>query len=45
MCGGGGGKIRRWRAEDGKEVGTPMTAGSPVHSIAVSRDGRREVTW
>ena len=34
------GKIRRWRVEDGKEVGTPMDAGSAVLSIAVSRDGK-----
>ena len=34
------GKIRRWRIEDGKEVGTPMDAGSIVLDIAVSRDGR-----
>jgi len=34
------GKIRRWRIEDGKEVGVPMDAGSRVFDIAVSRDGR-----
>jgi len=34
------GRIQRWRIEDGKEVGTPMDAGSPVLNIAVSRDGR-----
>ena len=34
------GKIRRWRAEDGKEVGTPMNAGSSVNNIAVSREGK-----
>ena len=34
------GKIRRWRIEDGKEVGTSMDAGSGVLNIAVSRDGR-----
>ena len=34
------GKIRRWRVEDGKEVGMPMDAGSPVLRIAVSRDGK-----
>jgi len=34
------GKIRRWRTEDGKEVGTAMDAGSDVLNIAVSRDGK-----
>ena len=34
------GKIRRWRVEDGKEVGTPMDAESAVCSVAVSRDGK-----
>ena len=34
------GKIRRWRIEDGKEVGTAMDAGSDVRDIAVSRDGK-----
>jgi len=34
------GKIRRWRIEDGKEVGTAMDAGNVVFSIAVSRDGK-----
>ena len=34
------GKIRRWRVEDGVEVGTPMVAGSVVYNIAVSRDGK-----
>jgi len=34
------GKIRRWRIEDGREVGTPMDAGSSVFTIAVSRDGK-----
>jgi len=34
------GKIQCWRIEDGKEVGTPMDAGSVVYDIAVSRDGR-----
>jgi len=33
------GKIRCWCIEDGKEVGTPMDAGSSVLSIAASRDG------
>ena len=37
---GGQGKIRRWRVEDGMEVGTPMDAGSTVYDIAVSRDGK-----
>jgi len=39
VSGGGKGKIRRWRVEDGMEVGTPMDTGSPVVDIAVSRDG------
>ena len=34
------GKIRHRRVEDGKEVGTPMDAGSDVNNITVSRDGR-----
>ena len=34
------GKIRRWRVEDGIEVGAPMDAGSCVCNIAVSRDGK-----
>ena len=34
------GKIRPWRVEDGKEVGTPMDAESAVCSVAVSRDGK-----
>jgi WD40 repeat protein len=38
--GGTEGKIRRWRVEDGKEVGTPMATGNGVCNIAVSRDGR-----
>ncbi|KAH0829008.1 hypothetical protein J3R83DRAFT_2460, partial [Lanmaoa asiatica] len=32
------GEIRRWGAEDGGAVGTPMNAGSIVFNIAVSRD-------
>ena len=32
--------IRRWRVEDGKEMGTPIDAGSKVDNIAVSRDGK-----
>ena len=39
VSGGEEGKIRCWRAEDGKEVGTPMD-GSEVNNIAVSRDGK-----
>ena len=38
VSGGEGGKIRRWQVADGAEVGTPMEAGSAVHTIAVSRD-------
>ncbi|KAG9309693.1 hypothetical protein JVU11DRAFT_10366 [Chiua virens] len=33
-------KIRRWRGEDGREVGAPMEVGSHVYSIAVSPDGK-----
>ena len=40
VSGGWEGKIRRWRMEDGREVGTPMDAGSIVYSIAVSPDGK-----
>jgi len=38
VSGGEEGKIRRWQAEDGKEVGTPMDAGGRVFGIAVSQD-------
>jgi WD40 repeat protein len=38
--GGKGGKIQRWRVEDGKEVGTPMGAGGIIFNIAVSQDGK-----
>ena len=37
-------KIRRWRVEDGREVGSSMDAGSTVSSIAVSRDGKLVVS-
>jgi WD40 repeat protein len=40
VSGGKEGKIRRWRTENGKAVGTPMNAGSSVFNIAVSRDGK-----
>ena len=40
VSGGYEGKIRRWQVKDGKEVGTPMDAGSIVWSFAVSRDGK-----
>ena len=33
-------KIRRWRIEDGEEVGTSMDAGYWYFKIAVSRDGK-----
>ncbi|KAH0828151.1 WD40-repeat-containing domain protein [Lanmaoa asiatica] len=38
---GGGyeGKVRRWRTEDGQEVGPPMNAGDAILSLVVSRDG------
>ena len=39
VSGGKEGRIRRWRVEDGTEVGTPMDAGS-IGSLAVSRDGK-----
>ena len=38
VSGGSEGKIRRWRVEDGREVGTPMDAGSRVFNITVSPD-------
>ncbi|KAI9456181.1 WD40-repeat-containing domain protein [Boletus coccyginus] len=44
VSGGEEGKIRRWRIEDGGEVGTPMDAGSAVFNIAVTRDGKRIVS-
>jgi WD40 repeat protein len=40
VSGGRPGKIRRWRTENGKEVGTPMDAGGTVYDIAVSQDGK-----
>ena len=40
VSGGYEGKIRRWRVEDGEEVGMPMDAGNHILSIAVSRDGK-----
>ena len=40
VSGGNEGTIRRWRIEDGKEVGTPMHAKSPTLDIAVSQDGK-----
>ena len=40
IVGGDGTKIRRWRSEDGKEVGQPIDAESRVLSIVVSRDGK-----
>ena len=47
VSGGREGKIRRWRVEDGKKVGTPMDAGGIIFNIAVSRDGKWVVsgTW
>lgn len=44
MSGGKAGKIRRWRAEDGNEVETPIDVGNDVCSLAVSRDGKWIVT-
>ena len=40
VSGGTEEKIRCWRVEDGKEVGTPMDAGSSVFNTAVSQDGK-----
>lgn len=41
IVGGGEGRtVRRWRVEDGGEVGTPMDAGNGVLNIAVSQDGK-----
>ena len=34
------GKIRRWRMEDGKGVGAPMDAESPICCLATSQDGK-----
>ena len=36
------GKVRRWRVENGREVGTPMDAGGPILSITVSQDEKWE---
>ena len=38
IVGGDGSKIRRWRVNDGTEIGQPMAAGNVVRSIAASRD-------
>ena len=38
VSGGWERKVRRWRAEYGREVGMPMDVGSDVYSIAVSPD-------
>ena len=40
VSGGKEGKIRRWRVEDGREVGSPMDAGNEIYNLAVSRDGK-----
>ena len=40
VSGSSEGKIQCWRAEDGKEVGTPIDATSETVNIAVSRDGK-----
>ena len=40
VSGGWERKIRRWRVEDGQEVGLPMDAGSPIRAIATSQDGK-----
>jgi WD40 repeat protein len=40
VSGGMEGNIRRWRVEDGMEVGIPMDTGSSVYDLAVSRDGK-----
>lgn len=40
VSGGSEGKVRRWRAEDGREVGTEMDAGGHVLDLAGSRDGK-----
>ena len=40
IVGGDGNNIRRWRVDDGRELGEPMDAGEFVSSIAVSRDGK-----
>lgn len=38
--GGSEGKVRRWRVDDGHEVGTTMDAGGYVFNLAVSQDGK-----
>jgi len=40
VSGGLEGKVRRWRAEDGREVGTEMNAGGQVFDLAGSQDGK-----
>lgn len=44
VSGGSEGKIRRWRLEDGREVGAAMDAGSRVLNLSASRDGKRIVS-
>ena len=38
------GKTRRWRVEDGEEVGVPIDAESAVRCVATSQDGKWIVT-
>ena len=40
VTGGVEGKVRCFRAKDGREVGTPLDVRATVSSIAVSRDGK-----
>jgi len=40
VSGGSEGKLRYWRVEDGREVGTTIDAGGRILNSAVSRDGK-----
>ena len=44
VSGDGNGKIRRWRVEDGEEVGAQIDAESAVCCLATSQDGKWIVT-
>lgn len=40
ICGDNDRTFRRWRIDDGQEIGTPVKTGGRVHGIETSKDGR-----
>ncbi|KAF8124581.1 hypothetical protein EV363DRAFT_707046 [Boletus edulis] len=40
ICGDNGRTLRRWRVNDGQEIGTPVKVGGRVYGIEASQDGR-----